>query len=115
MKPSNNLENKTPSGTYWKVQLVCKKVQADSFFLSNDLHIVTYNQSTKHLTKNNMKRSLSPVKMMKARKSPWKNNMQNIWNSKNNITKRAFFWIGQDVVLDWNRFKKDSLWSIQIL
>ena len=30
MKPSNNLENKTPSDTYWRVQLVCKKVQAHS-------------------------------------------------------------------------------------
>ena len=28
MKPSNNLENKTPSDIYWGVQLVCKKVQA---------------------------------------------------------------------------------------
>ena len=28
MKPSNNVENKTPSDTYWRVQLVCKKVQA---------------------------------------------------------------------------------------
>ena len=30
MKPSNNLENKTPSDTYGRVQLVCKKVQAHS-------------------------------------------------------------------------------------
>ena len=30
MKPSNNLENKTPSDTHWTVQLVCKKVQAHS-------------------------------------------------------------------------------------
>ena len=28
MKSCNNLENKTPSDTYWRVQLVCKKVQA---------------------------------------------------------------------------------------
>ena len=28
MKPSNNLENKAPSDTYWRFQLVCKKVQA---------------------------------------------------------------------------------------
>ena len=28
MRPSNNLENKTPSDTYWRLQLVCKKVQA---------------------------------------------------------------------------------------
>ena len=28
MKPSNNLENKTPSDTYWRVQSVCKNVQA---------------------------------------------------------------------------------------
>ena len=27
MRPSNNLENKTLSGTYWRVQLVCMKVQ----------------------------------------------------------------------------------------
>ena len=27
MKPSNNLENKTPSDTYWRVQVVFKKVQ----------------------------------------------------------------------------------------
>ena len=30
MKPSNNLENKTPSDTYWRVQLVYMKVQAHS-------------------------------------------------------------------------------------
>ena len=30
MKPSNNLENKAPSDTYWRVQLVYKKVQAYS-------------------------------------------------------------------------------------
>ena len=30
MKPSNNLENKTLSDTYWKVQLVCKKFHARS-------------------------------------------------------------------------------------
>ena len=30
MKPSNNLENKGPLGTYWKVQLICKNVQTRS-------------------------------------------------------------------------------------
>ena len=30
MKPSNNLENKTPSDTYSRVQLVCKRVQVHS-------------------------------------------------------------------------------------
>ena len=30
MKPSNNLENKTPSDTYWRVQLVNMKVQSPS-------------------------------------------------------------------------------------
>ena len=30
MRPSNNLENKTPSDAYLRVQLVCKKVEADS-------------------------------------------------------------------------------------
>ena len=30
MRPSNSLENKTPSYTYWRVQLVCKKVPANS-------------------------------------------------------------------------------------
>ena len=30
MRHSNNLENKTPSDTYWRVLLVCKKVQANS-------------------------------------------------------------------------------------
>ena len=28
MRPSNNLENATPSETYWRVQLVCMNVQA---------------------------------------------------------------------------------------
>ena len=28
MKPSNNLENKTPSDIHWRVPLVCKKVLA---------------------------------------------------------------------------------------
>ena len=31
MKPSNNLEIKTLSNTYWRVRLVCKKAQAHSF------------------------------------------------------------------------------------
>ena len=30
MKPCNNLENKTPSYIYWRVQLVFKKVQVHS-------------------------------------------------------------------------------------
>ena len=30
MKPSDNLENKTPSDTYWRAQLICKKVQTHS-------------------------------------------------------------------------------------
>ena len=30
MKPFNNLENKSPSDTYLRVQLVCKRVQAHS-------------------------------------------------------------------------------------
>ena len=30
MKPSNNLENKTPYDKYWRVQLVWKKFQAHS-------------------------------------------------------------------------------------
>ena len=28
MRPSNNLENKTPKDTYWRVQLVCVIVLA---------------------------------------------------------------------------------------
>ena len=28
MKPWNNVENQAPSGTYWRVQLLCEKVQA---------------------------------------------------------------------------------------
>ena len=30
MKPSNNLENETPSDTHGRIQLVCKKFQAHS-------------------------------------------------------------------------------------
>ena len=30
MRPSNSLENKIPSDSYWRVQLVYKKVQAHS-------------------------------------------------------------------------------------
>ena len=30
MKPSNHLKNKNTSDTYWKVQLLCKKVQTHS-------------------------------------------------------------------------------------
>ena len=41
MKPSNDLENKTPSDTYWRVQLVCMKVQADSFLEP----LLEYNQN----------------------------------------------------------------------
>ena len=40
MRPSNNLENKPPSDTYWRVQLVCRKVQAHSSLES----LLKYNQ-----------------------------------------------------------------------
>ena len=30
MRPSNNLENNSPPDNYWRVKLVCKKVQAHS-------------------------------------------------------------------------------------
>ena len=33
-------------------------------------------------------------------------------NSKNNITKWGYFWIGQDVVFDWNKFETDFPWSV---
>ena len=46
MKPSNNLENKTLSDTYWRVQLVCKKIQAHS---SLELPL-EYNQDQMPLT-----------------------------------------------------------------
>ena len=46
MKPSNNLENKTPSDTYWRVQLVWKKVQAHSSWEPQ----VEYNQDQMPLT-----------------------------------------------------------------
>ena len=38
MRPSNNLENKIPSDAYWRVQLVCKKVQAYSSLESPLIH-----------------------------------------------------------------------------
>ena len=45
MRPSNNLENKTPSDTYWRVQLVCTKFQA-----RNSLEPpLKYNQDQTHL------------------------------------------------------------------
>ena len=56
MKPSNNLENKAPSDTYWRVQLVCKKVQAHSF-LEPPLE---YNQDQMPLTNEG---SLWPFKL----------------------------------------------------
>ena len=46
MKLPNNLENKTPSDTYWRVQLVCKKIQANRF-LEPPLE---YNQDQMSLT-----------------------------------------------------------------
>ena len=46
MKPSNNLENKTPSDIYWRVQLVCKKVQVHSSLESP----LEYNQDQTPLT-----------------------------------------------------------------
>ena len=46
MKPSNNLENKTPLDTFWKVQIVFKKVQACSSLESP----VEYNQDKIRLT-----------------------------------------------------------------
>ena len=45
MRPSNSLKNKTPSDTYWKVQLVCKKVPAHS-----SLAPLEYNQAQMPLT-----------------------------------------------------------------
>ena len=41
---------------------------------------------------------LSRMEMIMARKRT-KNNMQSILNSKNNITKWDYFWIGLDVLL----------------
>ena len=32
MRPSNNLENKNPSDTYWRVQQVCMKAQVQFRF-----------------------------------------------------------------------------------
>ena len=46
MKPSNNLENKTPSDPYSRVQLVHKKVQA----LSSLEPPLEYNQDQMPLT-----------------------------------------------------------------
>ena len=46
MKPFNNLENKTPSNTYLRVQVVCKKVQA----LSSLEPPLKYNQDQMPLT-----------------------------------------------------------------
>ena len=46
MKPSKNLENKTPSDTYWRVQLERKKLQANSSLESP----LGYNQDQKALT-----------------------------------------------------------------
>ena len=45
-RPSNNLENKTPSDTYWRVELVCKKGQANSSLEP----LVEYNQDQMPLT-----------------------------------------------------------------
>ena len=46
MKPSTNLENKTPSDTYCRVQLVCKEVQAHSSLEP----LLEYNQNQMPLT-----------------------------------------------------------------
>ena len=46
MKPSNNLENKTPSDTYCRVQLECNKVKVHS---SLELPM-EYNQDQMSLT-----------------------------------------------------------------
>ena len=54
MKPTNNLENKTPLYTYWRVQLICKKVKAHSS-LEPPLE---YNQDQMPLTN---QRSLWPL------------------------------------------------------
>ena len=47
MKLSNNLENKTPLGTYWRVKLVCEKVHAHSSLEA----ALEYNQDQMPLTK----------------------------------------------------------------
>ena len=46
MKPPNNLKNKTPSDTYWRVQLVCKKIKDHSSLEPP----VEYNQDQVSLT-----------------------------------------------------------------
>ena len=46
MKASNNLEKKSPSDAYWRVQLVCVKVQVHS---SSELP-QEYNQNQTNLT-----------------------------------------------------------------
>ena len=46
MKPFNNLESKTPSDTYWSVQLVYKKGQAHSSLEP----LLEYNQYQMSLT-----------------------------------------------------------------
>ena len=38
MKPSNNMENKTPSDTYWRVQLECNKVQIHGSLETPHIH-----------------------------------------------------------------------------
>ena len=48
MRHSNNLENKTPSDTYWRVLLVCKKVQANSSLEPLENYQNTY--FSKHLS-----------------------------------------------------------------
>ena len=45
MRPSNSLKNKIYSDTYWRVPLVCKKIQAHS---SSEQPLV-HNQDKTHL------------------------------------------------------------------
>ena len=52
--------------------------------------------------------------MIKGRKRT-KNNIQNILNSKNDITREAISGWDMFVALDWNKLKKDFPCSVQVL
>ena len=76
MRPSNNMENKSPSDAFWRVQLVCMKVQAHSYLEPQ----LENNQDQKPLTQIEIRydifNHLGVIEILQFQISPWRENRQ---------------------------------------
>ena len=91
MKPFNNLENKTPLEIYWKVQLVCMKIQAHSYLNHNQNTIMTrhfWQIKTCYDLLNHLRsyRSSSQFQISSRRENRWRDN----WLFKIRVLRKAF-------------------------